>query len=181
MITDEKLLVEGCQRGDRPAQKALYDMYSGKMMAVCMRYVKNIEDAQDILQEGFIKVFTNLNRYSGTGQFGGWVRRIIVNCALEHLRRADVLREAFDIEDVQIEDEADDVSPYEVSGDTILKCIASLPDGFRTVFNLYAIEEYSHKDIGQMLGISEGTSRSQYARARKMLQKMILQNIKHNG
>ena len=171
---DEKQLIDGCIKGDRKAQKALYDKYSGRMLAVCQRYVKDYEDARDLLQEGFIKLFTNIHQYVGEGLFDGWVRKIFVNCALERLRNQDVLRNAVDIEETDFADIPDETAISQLSAEEIMAYVQSLPDGFRTVFNMFAIEGYSHKEIGQKLNISESTSRSQYMRARKMLQKMIL-------
>ena len=173
---DEKQLIEGCVNSDRRAQKALYDKYSRRMMAVCLRYVKDQEDARDLLQEGFVKLYTNIHKFSGEGSFDGWVRKIFVNSALERLRHNDILKNADDIDDVNYADMPDDESASEISSDDIMKYVRSLPDGFRTVFNLFAIEGYSHKEIGEKLNISESTSRSQYMRARKILQKMILNN-----
>lgn len=170
---DEKQLITGCLNGDRKAQKALYDKYSRRMMAVCLRYVKDTEDARDLLQEGFVKLYTNIRKYTGEGSFEGWVRKIFVNCALERLRHHDVLKNADDISEMEYADIPDESTASEVSADEIMRCVLSLPDGFRTVFNLFAIEGYSHKEIGEQLNISESTSRSQYMRARKLLQKMI--------
>lgn len=174
MTMDEKQLIEGCIEGDRKAQKALYDKYSRRMMAVCLRYVKDTEDARDLMQEGFIKLFTNIQKFMGEGSFDGWVRRIFVNAALERLRQHDVLKDASDISELEYAEIPDESTVSEVSADEIMKCVRALPDGFRTVFNLFAIEGYSHKEIGEQLNITESTSRSQYMRARKLLQKMIL-------
>ena len=171
---DEKQLIEGCINKDRKAQKALYDKYSKRMMAVCLRYVKNTDDAQDLLQEGFIKLFTNIHKYMGEGLFDGWVRKIFVNCALERLRYQDVLKNADDITETDYADLPDESTVSQLSAEEIMAYVRMLPDGFRTVFNMFAIEGYSHKEIGQKLHIAESTSRSQYVRARKMLQKMIL-------
>jgi len=172
---DDNQLIKGCIDGDRKAQKALYEKYSRKMMGVCLRYVKNLEDARDLMQDGFIKLFTNLQNYSGSGSFDGWVRKIFVNCALERLRQRDILKDADDIENVDYQDIPDEsASVSDISSEELMACIQALPNGFRMVFNLFAVEGYSHKEIGEMLAISESTSRSQYMRARKMLQKMIL-------
>ena len=176
MTMSEKQLIDGCINGDRKAQKALYDKYSRRMMAVCLRYVKDIEDARDLLQEGFIKLFSNIEKYSGEGSFDGWVRKIFVNCALERLRQNDILKGADDINDINIMEIPDESAVSQLSSDEIMMHVRSLPDGFRTVFNLFAIEGYSHKEIGEKLNITESTSRSQYMRARKILQKMILKN-----
>ncbi len=171
---NEKQLIEGCINGDRKAQKALYDKYSHRMMAVCLRYMKDMEDARDLMQEGFVKLYTNIHKYMGEGSFDGWVRKIFVNCALERLRQNDVLRNADDINGLDYAEIPDESATTEMSSEEIMMYVRSLPDGFRTVFNLFAIEGYSHKEIGYKLNISESTSRSQYMRARKMLQKMIL-------
>ena len=173
---DEKQLIEGCINGDRRAQKALYEKYSKRMMAVCLRYVKDTEDARDLLQEGFIKLYTNIHKFSGDGSFDGWVRKIFVNCALERLRQNDILKNAGDISETDYADIPDETAVTNMSSDEIMMYVKSLPDGFRTVFNLFAIEGYSHKEIGEILNITESTSRSQYMRARKILQKMILKN-----
>ena len=173
---DEKQLIDGCINGNRQAQKALYDKYANRMMAVCLRYMKDTEDARDLLQEGFIRLFINISRYMGEGSFDGWVRKIFVNCALERLRQPDVLRNADNIEETGYMDIPDDSEVAQLPASEIMALVSSLPDGFRTVFNLFAIEGYSHKEIGQKLQITESTSRSQYMRARKMLQKMILKN-----
>jgi RNA polymerase sigma-70 factor (ECF subfamily) len=171
---DEQQLIKGCIDNDRKAQKSLYDKYSRRMMGVCMRYVKDVESARDVLQEGFLKLFTNLDKYSGSGSFDGWVRKIFVNCALESLRSNDILKEASDIDDVSFMDLEESSSVEDISADDLLTYIKSLPEGYRTAFNLFAVEGYSHREIGEMLNISEVTSRSQYMRARKMLQKRIL-------
>ena len=175
MAMDEKQLIKGCIDGNRKAQKALYDKYSRRMMAICLRYVKDMEDARDLLQEGFVKLYTNIHRYAGEGSFDGWVRKIFVNCALERLRHNDILKNADGIDDINYADIPDDSAVSQMSSEEIMTCVRMLPDGFRTVFNLFAIEGYSHKEIGEMLNITESTSRSQYMRARKVLQKMILE------
>ena len=173
---DEKQLIDGCINGDRRAQKALYDKFSRRMMAVCLRYVKDMEDARDLMQEGFIKLYTNIGKFAGEGSFEGWVRKIFVNCALERLRQNDILKNADDINDMNYADIPDESAATHMSSEEIMRYVRALPDGFRTVFNLFAIEGYSHKEIGEELNISESTSRSQYMRARKMLQKMIVKN-----
>jgi RNA polymerase sigma-70 factor (ECF subfamily) len=169
----EKQLIEGCKRGDRKAQKELYEMYSRKMMGVCLRYIGDRESARDLLQDGFIKVFTSIESYSGNGSFEGWIRKIFVNCALEYLRKSDVLREAvgFDLSIDQIG--FDDLIISEISASELLKLVQDLPNSLRAVFNLFAIEGYSHKEVAKMMDISESTSRSQYVRAKQLLQSRI--------
>jgi RNA polymerase sigma-70 factor (ECF subfamily) len=144
------------------------------MMSVCFRYVNNREIARDLLQDGFIKVFTKVRTYSGSGSFAGWIRRIFVTTALEFLRQNDALKNSTSIEDVGYLMEDMDITIVEkISADDLMKCVTELPNGYRTVFNLYAIEGYSHSEIANMLTISENTSRSQFMRARKLLQQKV--------
>lgn len=170
---NEKQLIEGCRKGDRLAQKELYEMFSRKMMGVCLRYSNDRETARDLLQDGFIKVFLNIGTYSGMGSFEGWMRRIFVNCALEHLRKADILREASDLDNSAELIEPQASVTDRLSAEELMELVRRLPAGFRTVFNLFAIEGYSHREIGALLNITESTSRSQYTRARQLLQRTI--------
>lgn len=149
-------------------------MYAPAMMSLCLRYVGDKETARDILQDGFIKVFTKMKTYSGTGAFGGWIYRVFMTTALERLRKTETMRIFTPIDECPDTLENADVSALDtLSADDLLSCVAQLPVGYRTVFNLYAIEGYSHREIGEMLGISEITSRSQFTRARNALQKML--------
>lgn len=170
---NERQLITGCIKGDRKAQRELYDTYSRKMMGVCYRYVGEQETARDLLQEGFIKVFANINSYSGSGSFEGWMRKIFVNSSLEYLRKSNVLKEATDLDSLAELVEPDASAISKISSKELMQLVNKLPDGFRTVFNLFAIEGYSHKEIADMLSITESTSRSQYTRARQILQKKI--------
>lgn len=170
---NEEQLIKGCRKGDRLAQKELYEKFSRKMMGVCLRYANDRETARDLLQDGFVKVFTNIDSYSGMGSFEGWMRRIFVNCALESLRKSDVLREASDLDNSWDLVEPDASVIEHLSAQELMSLIQELPPGFKAVFNLFAIEGYSHKEIGDMLQITESTSRSQYTRARQLLQKTI--------
>jgi len=171
---DEQQLVEGCKRGESWARKQLYENYASAMLGVCMRYVSDRETARDLLQDGFIKVFTKIDMYSGTGSLGGWMRRVFATTALEHLRKNDALRTSVNIDEYNEANEGFDYSVLEqLSADEIMACIAELPNGFRTVFNLFAIEGYTHNEIAEMLNIKESTSRSQFIRARKALQKSV--------
>lgn len=169
----EKQLIEGCRKGERLAQKELYDTYSRKMMGVCLRYVNDRETARDLLQDGFVKVFTGMDSYTGLGSFEGWLRKIFVNCALEYLRKSDVLREAADLDNSAELVNPDSSVISEMSVAELMELVQQLPAGFRTVFNLFAIEGYSHKEIGEMLDITESTSRSQFTRAKQLLQRQI--------
>lgn len=169
---DERI-IEGCKRGERSAQKALYDRLAPKMFAVCLRYMSDRETAMDVLQEGFVTVFSKLDAYSGEGSFEGWVRKIFVNTALMNLRKNDVMKESDDIETAWSLASEETSAIQNISYKELIAMIGTLPPGFRTVFNMYVIEGYSHKEIGEALGISEVTSRSQLQRARVMLQEKI--------
>ncbi|HQB68785.1 MAG TPA: RNA polymerase sigma factor [Paludibacteraceae bacterium] len=169
----ESQLIDGCIRGDRRAQRQLYDLYAKRMTALCMRYCGDYEVALDLMHDGFIKLFTRIESYSGQGVFEAWMRKIFVNTSLEYLRKNDALRESSDIEDVQIM--AQEPSTIEqLSADEIMRLIQELPVGFRTVFNLYAIEGYSHAEIANLLQINESSSRSQFSRARAILRTKII-------
>lgn len=169
----EPEILQACRRGDRKAQKQLYDRLAPKMMAVCLRYMGTRDDAEDILQEGFITLFSRLDSYSGEGSFEGWARKIFVNTALMNLRKKDALKMSEDLETAR-NVSSDGVSQIQSAGyHELLKLIAGLPTGYRTVFNLFVVEGYSHKEIAQALGITEATSRSQLQRARVMLQDKI--------
>ena len=164
---------DNCRKNNPISQRALYDKYARKMMAVCLRYGRDYDTAQDLMQEGFIKVFTAIDSYTGNGSFEGWIRRIFINTALEYLRRNDILRETVDIDDSEPMQEIDYSTVEQMSADELMELVAELPTGFRTVFNLFVVEGYNHKEIGEMLGITESTSRSQLTRAKKWLQKRI--------
>ncbi|MDR1880362.1 MAG: sigma-70 family RNA polymerase sigma factor [Tannerellaceae bacterium] len=170
---NEQQLIEGCKRENRVAQKELYDTYSRKMMGVCLRYVNDRETARDLLQDGFVKVFTHIDTYSGNGSFEGWMRKIFVNCALEYLRKSDVMRETVDLDNTAELSDPDTSVVSTLSANELIACIQELPAGFRSVFNLFAIEGFSHKEIGDILHITESTSRSQYTRAKQLLQRKI--------
>ncbi len=169
----EEQLIAGCKKGNRLAQKKLYETYSPKMMGVCLRYVNDRETARDVLQDGFIKILTGIDAYSGTGAFEGWIRKIIVNCALEYLRKNDILRDASDLENTYDAAYSDNQAVANLSAAELMKLIQDLPTGFRTVFNMFAIEGYSHKEISEMLQITESTSRSQFIRAKQILQRKV--------
>ncbi|MCD8193321.1 MAG: sigma-70 family RNA polymerase sigma factor [Tannerellaceae bacterium] len=143
------------------------------MMGVCLRYVNDRETARDLLQDGFVKIFTSLGSYSGAGSFEGWMRKIFVNCALEYLRKSDVLRESTDLDHTAELMQPDSSVIAKLSADELMKLVHELPSGFRTIFNLFAIEGYSHKEIGELLNITESTSRSQLTRAKQLLQRKI--------
>jgi len=166
-------LIESCIKGDRAAQKVLYDRLAPRMFPVCIRYVGDRERAEDILQEGFITLFTRLDTYKGEGSFEGWARKIFVTTALMELRRKDALKMSDDLEMARGMKTETVTQLQSIGYKDLMKLITQLPPGFRTVFNMYAIEGYSHKEIGEILGISETTSRTQLSRARLWLQNRI--------
>jgi RNA polymerase sigma factor (sigma-70 family) len=173
----ESDLIKGSIAGDRRMQEELYRRFAPKMYAVCLRYANNTNDAQDLLQEGFIKVYKNLHRFRAEGSFEGWVRRVFVNTSIEHFRKKTAqLSSVSEKEENTIED-ADITALDSLAEKDIINLVQELSPGYRTVFNLYVVEGYSHKEIGEMLGISEGTSKSQLARAKSILQKKITQYL----
>lgn len=173
----ESDLIKGCIAGDRRMQEELYRRFASKMYAVCLRYANNADDAQDLLQEGFIKVYRNLHRFRAEGSFEGWIRRVFVNTSIEHFRKKSTkMSMVTDKEESTIED-SDITALHKLAEKDIINIIQELSPGYRTVFNLYVVEGYSHKEIGDLLGISEGTSKSQLARAKGVLQKKISQYL----
>ncbi len=168
----ESDLIAGCIEGDRRMQEELYRRFSPRMYAVCLRYAGSAEEAEDILQEGFIKVFRKLESFRSEGSFEGWVRRIFVNTAIEHFRRKRYLQPVTEKEENTIEGKFLSVLDNLAEKD-ILDLVRQLSPGYRTVFNMYVVEGYTHKEIGEMLGISEGTSKSQLSRAKVILQDLV--------
>ncbi len=166
------LLIKGCLAKDRKSQNALYQHFCKKMFGVCMRYAKNREEAEDLLQDGFVKVFTKIDQFKNQGSFEGWVRRVLVNTILERFRQNNHLYAITNIDDIT-EPIAIEDGFEQIAATDLLNVIQMLPAGYKMVFNLYAIEGYSHKEIADMLQISEGTSKSQLSRARTMLQEML--------
>lgn len=166
-------LIEQCKNGDRRAQKTIYDALAPKMFSVCLRYMGDRESAQDVLQDGFVTLFTKLDSYGGVGSFEGWSRKIFVNTALMSLRKNDVLKQSDDVDNAR-DISCDEPTALESIGYAeLMGIISELPAGFRTVFNMYVIEGFTHKEIAAQLGISETTSRSQLQRARMILQNRI--------
>jgi RNA polymerase sigma-70 factor (ECF subfamily) len=168
-----------CMNGCRKSQKDLYDCFSSKMFAICLRYAKNQMDAEDILQEGFIKLYKNLDRFRGEGSFEGWVRRIFVNTAIEHIRKQK--QSNTDINE-QVENSFRDQSANALDKlfqKDLLHTTSGLSDGYKTVFSMYAVEGFSHKEIADQLGISESTSKSQFSRAKAILRNLLQGNVAH--
>lgn len=171
-MLSEHELIEACRKGDRASQKALYERFCKKMMVVCLRYSKSSPEAEDILQEGFVKVFQGLKGFRQDSKLETWMTRIMVNTALNHHRKKLYLYPMVDVEDIDLPET--EVSLSGLHFTQLLEIIQELPQGCQVVFNLFAIEGYGHKEIAEMLGISEGTSKSQYARARSLLQERLL-------
>lgn len=171
-MTDAQL-IEGCKEKDLNAQKHLYELFAKKMMGICVRYAKDADEAQDILQDGFIKVFEKIDSFKGTGSLEGWIKKVIVNTALDNFRKTKHERLHVEIDGENNFFKAEEKVYDSLSVKELLKIIQLLPSGYRTVFNLYAIEGYSHKEIGDLLNISESTSKSQYSRAKQQLQKAL--------
>jgi len=166
-------IIKACLKADRAAQKEFYQLFSDKMFGVCLRYANDRDEAKDILQDGFIKVFSNLHKFNNKGSLEGWIRRIIVNTALERFRDKNYLFAVNMENGYETGEKEYDHIISELSANDILKLIKELSPQYRTVFNLYAIEGYSHKEISEMLKIKEGTSKSNLSRAREILKEKI--------
>lgn len=173
-ITEDELIAK-CRKGNSKAQASIYEKYSAKMLAVCMRYIKELNEAEDTLIQGFMKAFSKIDQYKQEGSFEGWLRRIMVNESLTFLRRNKSMYLEVEIEKADRKPDYNTLSTH-LETEDLLKMVGNLPMGYRTVFNLYAIEGYSHKEIGEQLGITVNTSKSQLSRARKMLQGMLLKS-----
>jgi len=179
-MTSEHEIITGCINGDRRAQKMLYERYASKMLGVCLRYMKNLDEAEDVLQDGFIKVFTYIVQYRFEGSFEGWLRRIMINTALNAYRSN--LKHHFhsDIDEQQnyLPDNVSEDAYSKLSVEELLKVIQSLPNGYRMVFNLYEIEGYKHKEIGAMLKISENTSKTQLLKSKIAIRNKLAKLVK---
>ncbi len=168
-MDDQQKLVKDCLKNNPRAQKQLYELFAESMLGVCYRYTKSLSDAEEVLQQGFIKVFHNLAQYKMQGDLGAWIRRIMVNTAINYLKRKPRYQLDLGFEDSHLHPVTDNEPEMKLNAKELLHLIRQLPPGFQTIFNLHAIEGYTHVEIGKMLGISEGTSRSQYSRARVLL------------
>jgi RNA polymerase sigma factor (sigma-70 family) len=171
-MLSEQELIDGCRKSSRSSQKALYDRYCRKMMVVCLRYSKTTAEAEDILQEAFVKIFQGIKNFRQESKLETWITRIMVNTALNFQRKKLYLFPMVDVEEIDVAE--DEVSISDINFTQLLEMIQSLPQGCQIVFNLFAIEGYNHKEIAELLGISEGTSKSQYSRARSLLQEKLL-------
>lgn len=179
-MLSEQELIKGCAKGDRAVQKALYERYCRKMLMVCQRYARSTQEAEDILQEGFIKIFHSIPSFRGEARLETWITRIMINTALNAQRQKLYLMPMVDVLDLNLPEDAD-ISLASFNLSELIAMVQSLPDGCRVVFNLFAIEGYNHKEIGEMLNISEGTSKSQYSRAKSLLKLKLNQYDKVYG
>ena len=172
-------IIKGCQRKKYRYQKKLYDRYASLLYAICFRYFKNIDDANDALQEGFIKIYDKIEAYRGEGSFEGWIKKVQVNICLMQLRKN---KRTYALEDEVIDEsyaeEEQDDNFYSIEPQVLFTMIKELSDGYRTVFNMYVLDGYSHKEISEYLSISEGTSKSQLARAKKTLREQLINKMK---
>ena len=166
-------LIRDCIKNKRPAQQELYGLFAAQMLGVCVRYTKSVDDAEDVLQEGFVKVFNNLKQYKHTGELGAWIRRIMVNTALSYLRRHSRYRKQMSFDEAPLYPVIEEQASVKLNTEALIRTIQRLPAGHQTVFNLVAMEGFTHVEVSEMLGINENTSRSQYSRARAMLVKWI--------
>jgi len=173
LVMDDKTLIAGCVKGDAKAQKALFDKYASKMLVVCLRYFPNKMEAEDILQDGFVKIFHKIVDFKEDGSFEGWIRRIFVNTALDELRKRKSIFEEKDVSEFSYKITNNQSTDGDLRADDLLKMVQTLPDGYRIVFNMFAIEGYSHKEIAEILNISENTSKSQFFRAKALLRTQL--------
>jgi len=170
-------IIKGCRKGDRKAQQALYDKYKSMLFAICLRYASGWHEAEDWFQEGLIEIFGSLYRYKPTGPFGGWLRQVMVNTSLQNLRKKSRMFQTVEIDEVADVYEADEQMFAKYRQEALVQMLQKLPEGYRAVFNLYVMEGYSHKEIGELLGIKDSASRSQLTRAKAMLRKMLEQSM----
>lgn len=179
MSVDDKI-IEGCISGKRRAQNQLYQKYASGMLGVCLRYSKNLAEAEDILQDGFIKVYKNIKNFRKEGSFEGWIRRIIINSAITHINKNKISFNEIDEEKMEYPDETETESYSPVDQEVLLNLIQKMPEGYRMVMNLYVFEGFTHKEISNVLNISENTSKSQLSKARKYLKNKLIELNKVN-
>lgn len=173
---DDSTLIKECVNGNARAQRLLFDKFARKMFSVCLRYAKNEEQAEDVLQDGFVKVFVKLKDFKNEGSLEGWIRRIMVNTALDQIRKNSKQLGDTNIDDVGYKIENNDFIVENMMAEDLMKMVQAMPDGYKVVFNMFAIEGYSHSEIADTLGISENTSKSQYSRARAYLRERLEKN-----
>ena len=180
-MKDERTLVEGCQNKNRTAQKTLYERFAGRMFAVCQRYTRSRFEAEDVLQEAFVKVFTQIHTFRYDCPLEAWIKKIMINTAISYLRKEKAYLDQADVDDYTDAVSEGETTLSDMEYKQLLGLVRELPTGCQSVFNLYAIEGYQHNEIAQILGISEGTSKSQYARAKQLLQIKILETNNTNS
>ena len=173
-LMTEELMIAGCLKNNALAQEALYNRFSPRMLGVCYRFAKNREDAEDMLQEGFVKIFTQMHQYRGEGSMEGWIRRIVVHTCINILKKNKKFTDSVDLIHANGMYIKEDMIPSILQAKQVVECIRLLPLGYKTVLNLYAIEGFSHKEISHLLDIEESTSRSQYTRAKAMLEEILI-------
>lgn len=179
-MTDQERILDACKKGDKQAQFELYNLLAPVLLGICLRYMQNRDEAEDVMQDAFVKIFTNLEAFKQEGSFEGWARRIAVNTALTALKKKNRIRFERNLEIVEtIEFEKD--AQELMSLPEIMSCMGALPEGYRTILNLFLVEEFSHREIADKLNISESTSRSQMARARQALMKLLKEKIKQES
>tara|TARA_Y100001934_G_scaffold100873_1_gene124050 strand:+ start:6032 stop:6661 length:630 start_codon:yes stop_codon:yes gene_type:complete len=180
-MLNQDLIIQGCINGDRRAQQSLYEHFYGKMMVVCMRYANCKDEALDMFQEAFIKVFKNLHKYGKQGSFEGWVRRIMVNTCIDHIRKNKINNQMVELDNnhgsIEVDDEKDAGILEHVNFSDLLNMVQHLSPAYRSVFNLYIVDGFTHQEISEALGISVGTSKSNLAKAKGNLKKMLLKKI----
>ena len=169
----EELMLQGCLDNLSTAQEALYNRFGPRMLGVCYRYARNREDAEDMLQEGFIKVYSQIHQYKGSGALEGWIRKIVVHTCINSLKKNKKFSDSVDLIHASSIHISENTIPSMLQAKQVVECIRLLPIGYRTVLNLYAIEGFKHREIADMLGINEGTSKSQLSHARKILQEQV--------
>lgn len=174
MVESQEDIIEGCRKNKRKAQKQLYKVFYRPMLGLCMRYCSSPQEAEDVVMEGFMNVFTKINSFNYTGPFEAWLRRIFVNTAIDHFRKNKKQDRLTLVEDISTLNGAEVNLPDNLTVETILGTVRKLPDGYRMVFNLFAIEGYTHREIADKLEISESTSKTQLLKARKFLKKLLL-------
>lgn len=177
MESNEKKLINGCVKKDKKAQRQLYELYKVSLFRICLRYAKDRPEAEDMLQDGFVKIMADIHQYRGEGALGGWMRRVMVNTALQHIRKQN--RQGYTVEITEIADtyQADEVILSDLRAKALTQLIQKLPSGYRAVFNMYVIEGFSHKEIAEQMEVTESTSKSQLSKAKAMLRKMLERNL----
>ena len=175
LYTNEKKLIQKAAQGDRKSQKHLFDKHAPKMLSVCRQYISPVETAEEIMLNGFFKIFTKLDSFSHEGSFEGWVRRIMVRECIDHLRKKDPFKFKYEIDEEKVGCDDTDEEESDLPLDLIQECVDNLPHGYKSVFMMYAVDGFKHKEIAQALNISENTSKTQYRKARIMLQAEVQQ------